>query len=659
MASWKKVIVSGSAADLASLTLDTQLAVAEGGTGATTLTSGYALLGNGGSAVQMVDSTADSTMLVGNDSTMVAESGATLRTSIGCNPVAGSTSITTLGTVTTGQIGTDGSPLTVYMDGGEVDGATIGSETAAGATFTTLVATGDVDLGDATGDTITATGRFDSDIVPSTDSARDLGTSTLQWAELHVDTGHIDQLGSALDANTQAITNVDIDSGNIDATTIGATSPAAGTFLAGTFTTLDNASTVAGSSVTGSFTGSFVGDGSNLTGIAATSFNIDSLGAYGAATLHQTEDCFLVSDDGTEKKISFTNLQDSIFADVTGDAAIAAGGGLTIANLAVETAMIAADAITNAKIGDGEVDTEHIADDAIEEEHIGALEVKTAAIDNDAVTLAKMAALTRGTLIVGDSSGDPSGLTVGTANQIFQSDGTDAAWVTLGGDASLSAGTLSLGVDCVDSAEIADNAIDSEHYTDASIDYAHIQNVAANSILGRNANSTGVISAVALATTEILIGDGTGFTAAALSGDVEMNNAGVVAVGSASGDFTVTGDLTVNGATTTISTTNTLIEDKFTTFASGSTSDTDGGIIVQGAASSGYGLGYDSGTDRWGLDADLSISATNLVPDAYVGVIQVGTTAGDSLAAPIYGGSSYGHGTIYTKTNDSTIWIYA
>ncbi len=381
--------------------------------------------------------------------------------------------------------------------------------------------------------------------------------------------------------------------------------------------------------------------------IQYTSFNIDSLGAYGAATLHQTEDSFLVSDDGTEKKISFTNLQDSIFADVTGDAAIAAGGGLTIANLAVETAMIAADAITNAKIGDGEVDTEHIANDAIEEEHIGALEVKTAAIDNDAVTLAKMAALTRGTLIVGDSSGDPSGLTVGTAHQIFQSDGTDAAWVTLGGDASLSAGTLSLGA----------NSVDSDQYVDASIDYAHIQNVAANSVLGRNANSTGVVSAVALATTEILIGDGTGFTAAALSGDVEMNNAGVVAVGSASGDFTVTGDLTVNGSTTTISTTNSLIEDKFTTFASGSTSSTDGGFIVQGAASAGYGLGWDSTTSRWGLDADLSISATNLVPDAFIGIHSASTV--DPTSAPSYGGATYGHGNIHVNSGDSTIWIYA
>ncbi len=64
----------------------------------------------------------------------------------------------------------------------------------------------------------------------------------------------------------------------------------------------------------------------------------------------------------------------------------------------------------------------------------------------------------------------------------------------------------------------------------ASVDFAHVQNVAANSILGRNANSSGVLSEIALTTTQILIGDGTGFTAAALSGDVTMTNGGVVSI---------------------------------------------------------------------------------------------------------------------------------
>ena len=54
---------------------------------------------------------------------------------------------------------------------------------------------GNVDLGDATGDTITATGRFDSNLVPSTDGARDLGASGLEWKDLFIDgTANIDAL---------------------------------------------------------------------------------------------------------------------------------------------------------------------------------------------------------------------------------------------------------------------------------------------------------------------------------------------------------------------------------------------------------------------------------------------------------------------------------
>ena len=56
---------------------------------------------------------------------------------------------------------------------------------------------GDINLGNATSDTITATGRFDSDIVPSTDGARDLGSGSLEWRDLYVDgIGYIDSIES-------------------------------------------------------------------------------------------------------------------------------------------------------------------------------------------------------------------------------------------------------------------------------------------------------------------------------------------------------------------------------------------------------------------------------------------------------------------------------
>jgi len=66
--------------------------------------------------------------------------------------------------------------------------------------------------------------------------------------------------------------------------------------------------------------------------------------------------------------------------------------------------------------------------------------------------------------------------------------------------------------------------------TDGGVTNAKLADMAANTVKVRNANSSGVPSDVALATTEILIGDGTGFTAAAVSGDATMTNAGVVTV---------------------------------------------------------------------------------------------------------------------------------
>ena len=67
--------------------------------------------------------------------------------------------------------------------------------------------------------------------------------------------------------------------------------------------------------------------------------------------------------------------------------------------------------------------------------------------------------------------------------------------------------------------------------TDGSIANAQLANMAGNTIKVRNNVAAGVPSDIALATTEILIGDGTGFTAAALSGDVTMDNTGDVTVG--------------------------------------------------------------------------------------------------------------------------------
>ncbi len=117
---------------------------------------------------------------------------------------------------------------TSVLNATTLGGAVVNSSLTSVGTLTGLTVSGNasvegnVDLGNATSDTITATGRFDSDLVPSTDDARDLGTSSLQWRNLHLDgTANID----ALVADT-----ADIDGGSIDGAAIGANSASTGAF---------------------------------------------------------------------------------------------------------------------------------------------------------------------------------------------------------------------------------------------------------------------------------------------------------------------------------------------------------------------------------------------------------------------------------------------
>ena len=59
------------------------------------------------------------------------------------------------------------------------------------------------------------------------------------------------------------------------------------------------------------------------------SLDIDELDALGGTGVAQG-DHFVFSDDGTEKKITFSNMEDAIFGNVSGQAAVAAGGALSL-----------------------------------------------------------------------------------------------------------------------------------------------------------------------------------------------------------------------------------------------------------------------------------------------------------------------------------------
>ena len=71
------------------------------------------------------------------------------------------------------------------------------------------------------------------------------------------------------------------------------------------------------------------------------------------------------SDSGNLVKITTSNFEDAIFGNVSGDATVAAGGALTIANDAVEQAMIADDAVGADQLASNAVVTASITDDNV------------------------------------------------------------------------------------------------------------------------------------------------------------------------------------------------------------------------------------------------------------------------------------------------------
>jgi len=326
-------------------------------------------------------------------------------------------------------------------------------------------------------------------------------------------------------------------------------------------------------SASGTISGSFKGDGSNLTGVTAA-VDIDALSAI--TTPHQTEDHFIISDDGTEKKITFSSLEDAIFGNVSSDATVAAGGALTIAN--------------------------------------------------DAVDNNKLANIARGSIKVGGGSNAPTDLDAKTDGQILVGDGTDVNSVAVSGDVTLS--------------------------------NAGVVTIAANAVEGTMLNSN-----VA----------GTGLTLAGNNLDVDLSGESTVSIGAGTSEvtvndnLTVTGDLTVNGAQTIISTTNLSVEDKFITLASGSTAGSDGGIIVQStAAGAGASFVWDTGVDRWALGKEGSVDDSATAVDAatanfnyVVGVS--GSTLDPTIGAnPTFGTSAANRvGQMHVNTTSGDIYIYS
>ena len=184
------------------------------------------------------------------------------------------------------------------------------------------------------------------------------------------------------------------------------------------------------------------------------------------------------TDDGYETTLTVTDPSGSdktITLPNTTGTVVTTGDTGTVA-----TGMIAADAITNAKIADNALDSEHYTDGSIDAAHLASSSVTTAKINSDAVTGAKIADDAIDSEHYVDGSIDTAHIADSQITSAKIADGTIVAG-DLASDAvttvkitDLNVTTAKIAADAITGAKIADDAVDSEHYTDGSVDTAHI-----------------------------------------------------------------------------------------------------------------------------------------------------------------------------------------
>jgi hypothetical protein len=150
---------------------------------------------------------------------------------------------------------------------------------------------------------------------------------------------------------------------------------------------------------------------------------IEDAAASGNVGLESDSDLHYNPSTGTVTATIFKGNIDAVDGDFDGtlEADAITVGGVALAEVIQDTvgAMVGSNTETGIAVtyedGDGTLDFVLAA-------------VGTNAISDDAVTLAKMAGLARGKLIVGDSSGDPVALALGSDTQVLTSNGSDVTW---------------------------------------------------------------------------------------------------------------------------------------------------------------------------------------------------------------------------------------
>ena len=653
MANWKKVIVSGSAAELASLSLDTALTVANGGTGASTLTDGGVLLGSGTGAVTPLGQATNGQLVIGStggDPTLATLTGGA---NITVTNTAGAISIaaTGLGSGTVQSVSATGTEngITLTSDGDSVNPTLTLGGALTGVTNSQLtnssVSYGGVTVALGASD---ATPAFDlSDATSLPLGTGTTGTLAISRGGTNITSYSTGDILYASAANTLSKLNIGSTGEVLSVSAGGVVEWTAPT--TGDITGLTSGSGITITSATGPVPNIKV----NYAGANNIILEAQDLSSSTVAT----SDKIIFSDGSSD--VSFANVSDLPFTNNSGDiesVANATNGGIGVTSGTGPNVTLAMD-ISNLSAASIDVAADSLA-----------------ILDANDSNLSKKSSFSAiMTAVAGTGLTATSGVLSTTTNPQI----TASIYTGITGDVSITAG----GVSSVNSVQANSVALG----TDTTGDY--VANLGAGTGVtiasntgegstptiavnyGSSANNAveGDITLAVLGTTNEIevssgasaaLGAGNRSITVGLPNDVTITNNLTV-----SNNAIISGDLTVSGTASFTHSDNLDIADKFITLSSGSTSATDGGIIVaqgaSGATQFGEAFGFNAqagGNGRWGITGSLDNDAGAIVALDQMVTVRTSTVA--PVAVPIYGGTS-GYGNMHVDTATADIYIYA
>jgi hypothetical protein len=431
-----------------------------------------------------------------------------------------------------------------------------------------------------------------------------------------------------------------------------------------------------GLSLSGSFSGSFEGDGSGLTGISADTLANSIIDGNGiadftfngsaGATVSVEADGSTLSVGASGVKVADAGITATqLNSSVAGDGLAGGAGTALSVNVDDSTIEINSDSLRVKSTFSASLDSRIDA----AQSQATANSASIAALDTDFATDTELQALSSSAsdsrdLIISDVSGlegVQGALVAATSSYALSSSVADDI-TTLTGDISTNAGDISTNtgnistntgnistLQGVQAALVAATAsLASDISTNAgdisSLEGVQAALVAATSSYALSSSvATDITNLDSAKQDNISVSDTSGQGGIDLTFSSDTLSGTVVGLGASSnvqfadilatGDVTVQGDLTVQGTTTSINTTNLDVEDKFILLNSGSANPDEGGIVIDEGNGTGHAFLLDSASTRFGFKAALdSTTSGDVTPEAFVSAV-VDIPAGHSDSA--------------------------